>query len=137
MSRAPSNPESLVRHYYECLNRHAFDDALALFAPGAQLRAAGARPRDGVAEIAEFLERAFAPYDRHHDEITRLLVTGSTVVAELTFSGRLENGANISFEALTVFDFEGERIARVSNWTDTHAVRASLAEALTEGGSGG
>jgi ketosteroid isomerase-like protein len=137
MSGATSNPESLVRHYYECLNAHALADALALFAPDAQLRAAGARPRDGVEEIADFLERAFAPYSEHRDEITRLLVTGATVIAELTFTGRLENGATISFDALTVFDLDGERIATVSNWTDTHTVRASLAEALAEGDSAG
>lgn len=130
MTRAPSDLESAVRRYYECLNRHALADVLSLLTPDAKLRAAGARPRDGVEEIADFLERAFAPYAEHRDEITRLLGAGTTVVAELTFTGRLENGAVVTFDALTVFDFEGERIARISNWTDTAAVRSALEKAL-------
>jgi len=48
-------------------------------------------------------------------------------VVEIRFAGALASGARVAFDAVDVFDIDdGGRIARLSSWYDSHAVREQL-----------
>ena len=53
------------------------------------------------------------------------------MTVEIHFTGRLENGAPIEFDAVDVFDLDDEgRIVKLTSWYDSHAVRKTLRAAL-------
>ena len=50
------------------------------------------------------------------------------------FTGELDNGAPMEFDAVDVFDLDGDgRIVKLSSWYDSHAVRKTLRAALADG----
>jgi ketosteroid isomerase-like protein len=120
-------PPEAVDAYFAGVNSERFEDVAALFAPDGALIAPGTPPRRG-ADIAAYFAAALAPYSDHHDEPTRVVVAGQTVTVEIHFTGRTATGAPLEFDAVDVFDFDGEgRIARLSSWYDSHLVRKKLA----------
>ena len=76
-----------------------------------------------------YFERALAPYPEHRDEPGRVLVDGDAAAIEIRFTGRLASGAEVAFDAVDVMDVRDGRIARLTSWYDSHAVRRALAEA--------
>jgi uncharacterized protein len=119
----------LVAAYFERLNADRLDELLDLFHDDAEVVAPGGPPRRGRAEIAAYLRRALAPYPEHRDAPGRVLVDGEAAAIEIRFSGRLANGAEVAFDAVDVMDVREGRIARLTSWYDSHAVRRALAEA--------
>lgn len=122
--------ERVLHAYFDGLNRDDFASVAALFAPDAELRAVGARPRRGPEEIRGYLEAALRPYPVHRDEPTRILLSGDAATVEIAFTGETAAGVPLGFDAVDVFDFDAEgRIVRLTSWYDSHAVRRALAEA--------
>jgi len=119
----------LVAAYFERLNADRLDELLDLFHDDAEVVAPGGPPRRGRAEIAAYLRRALAPYPEHRDAPGRVLVDGEAAAIEIRFTGRLANGAGVAFDAVDVIDVRDGRIARLTSWYDSHAVRRALAEA--------
>ncbi len=63
----------------------------------------------------------------------RIIEAGRTVTVEIHYTGKLENGQPIEFDAIDVFDLDDDgRIVRLSSWYDSHAVRRSLRAALEQ-----
>ena len=57
------------------------------------------------------------------------------MTVEIHFTGRLENGAPIEFDAIDVFDLDDDgRIVKLTSWYDSHAVRKTLRAALEADG---
>jgi hypothetical protein len=107
----------------------------ALFAPEAELIAPGVKPRRGPEEIAPYFARALSAYPVHHDDAKRIVHADGTTTVEIHFTGELDNGAPLEFDAVDVFDFdEQHRIARLLTVYDSHLVRTRLAQA--RGGNG-
>jgi ketosteroid isomerase-like protein len=63
-----------------------------------------------------------AGYAEHEDQPVRRIKDGSTVVVEVSFTGRTTAGRPVAFDAVDVFDLAGPRIRRLSTWYDTAAV---------------
>jgi len=116
-----------VQAYFDAINAEDYAAIDRLFTADAELVAPGVQPRRGPAEIAAYLRATLAPYPDHVDEPTRVIEAGSTVVVEIRFAGALASGARVTFDAVDVFDLAGDgRIARLSSWYDSHAVREQL-----------
>jgi ketosteroid isomerase-like protein len=116
-----------VQAYFDAINGDDYAAIGRLFTAEAELVAPGVHPRRGPAEISEYLRAALAPYPDHVDEPTRIIDAGSTVVVEIRFTGALASGDRVAFDAVDVFDLgDDERIARLSSWYDSHAVREQL-----------
>ena len=115
--------------YFEGLNTERYDDVVALFAGGAELIAPGVSLRSGHEALAEYFRAALRPYPEHRDQPTRVILAESTATVEITFTGALASGERMEFDAVDVFDFdESGKIARLSSWYDSHAVRKRLRE---------
>jgi len=115
-----------VQAYFDAINGEDYAAIDRLFTADAELVAPGTRPLRGPAEITSYLRAALAPYPDHLDEPTRIIEAGSTVVVEIRFAGALASGARVAFDAVDVFDIDDGRIARLSSWYDSHAVREQL-----------
>lgn len=133
-----SDVEATIHAYFEGINAERYDRVAALFAADGVLIAPGIEPRRGAAEIEEYFRSALRLYPEHHDDPTRTIVAGSTATVEIHFTGALESGARMEFDAVDVFDLDDQgRIARLSSWYDSHAVRSQLRAALEAQAAGG
>jgi ketosteroid isomerase-like protein len=119
--------EETVRRYFACLDAEDWAQMRTLWQPDAELRAVGARPRRGADEVVAYFSTLFAPWPRHEDRPTRLIVAGDTIVAEVTFTGTTADGREVSFDAVDVFDLRDGLIARETNWYDIAYARKALA----------
>src|SRR4051794_22331732 len=130
-----TDPGAVVRAYFDGVNEERYADVAALFTPAGEIVAPGAHPR-GREEIARYLAAALRPYPTHHDEPGAPRVAGDVVTVEVHFTGALASGAPLEFDALDVFELEGDGlIARLGTWYDSHLVRGRLAEAMARDGS--
>ncbi|MHB8736481.1 MAG: nuclear transport factor 2 family protein [Terriglobales bacterium] len=118
--------EDPVRSYFTCLDTEDWDAMRELWHVDAELRAVGARPRQGIDEVIEYFAALFAPWPQHRDAPTRVLTSGHTVVAEVQFTGTTADGRDVTFDAVDVFDIEDGQIRRLSNWYDVAYARRIL-----------
>lgn len=122
--------QQAIDAYFAGVNEERYADVAALFAPDGELEAVGARPRRGREEIATYFAAALAPYPDHLDQPTRFLHHDGAATVEITFTGRLANGAPMTFTAVDVFDFDADGlITRLTSWYDSYGVRRRLAAA--------
>jgi hypothetical protein len=63
-----------------------------LWEPDAELVATGARPRRGREDIVAYYPRVLAGYAEHEDRPVRRIKDGSTVVVEVSYTGRTPAG---------------------------------------------
>ena len=125
---------SAVHAYFEGINDERYDDVGALFADDGVLTAPGVSPRVGPEQIAAYFRKALTHYPKHYDDPVRIIEAGSVVTVEIHFTGELENGAPMEFDAVDVFDLDDAgRIVKMSSWYDSHAVRKTLRAALEHG----
>ena len=126
---------STVQAYFQGINDERYDDVGALFAPDGVMIAPGIEPKVGPDAVASYFRAALRLYPEHYDDPTRIIEAGSTVTVEIHFTGRLENGAPMEFDAIDVFDLDDEgRIVKLTSWYDSHAVRKTLRAALEADG---
>jgi ketosteroid isomerase-like protein len=121
-------PRDVIEHYFTCINEERWSEFGSLWHPQAELRAVGGRPRHGRADIEEFFHRLFSPWKQHADIPTRVLPSGNAVTVEVRFEGETPDGRTYGFDAVDVFDVDGEQITRLTNWYDLVLVRKMLAE---------
>jgi hypothetical protein len=127
--------QRVVDAYFDGVNADRFADVAALFAPEAELIAPGVKPRRGPQEIAPYFAQALSAYPVHYDDPRRIVHAEGTTTVEIHFTGELDNGAPLEFDAVDVFDFDDQhRIARLLTLYDSHLVRTRLAQA--RGGDG-
>lgn len=115
-----------VTAYFAAVNAEDWAALADLWEPDAELVATGARPRHGREDIMAFYPRVLAGYGEHEDRPVRRIKDGSTVVVEVSFTGRTTAGRPVAFDAIDVFDLAGPRIRRLSTWYDTAAVRRQV-----------
>jgi ketosteroid isomerase-like protein len=118
-------PEAITT-YFSAINAEDWDRLATIWRDDAELHAVGGRPRKGKDEIVKFYPRTLAPWKDHLDDPTRFVVAGDTVTVEIHFTGRSADGVEVEFDAVDVFDLVDGKIATVTNWYDTSAVRKLL-----------
>ena len=111
-----------VSAYFDAVNAEDWDALAGLWEPDAGLYATGARPRHGREAVLAYYLRVLAGYAEHVDRPGRRITEASTVVVEISFTGRTSQGRPVAFDAIDVFDLSGPRIRRLSTWFDTAAV---------------
>jgi ketosteroid isomerase-like protein len=112
--------------YFRAINSEDLNSLAGLWHKDAVWRAVAARPRRGKDEVLTYYPRVFDLYPDHHDEPTRIIEDGDTIVVEITFNGKTPEGKPITFEAIDVFDLEDGLIKRFSSWFDMDELRAQL-----------
>jgi ketosteroid isomerase-like protein len=116
--------------YFDGINGEDYASVAALFAPAGELVAPGTEVRRGRDAIAAYFAAALRPYPEHLDAPTRFIHAGDTVTVEIHFTGRMASGVPLEFDAVDVFDFDGDGlVGRLSSWYDSYGVRSQLRRA--------
>jgi ketosteroid isomerase-like protein len=113
--------------YFNSLNNERWEEFRDIWHPDADFSAVGARPRHGVDDVLEYFRGVFRPWKVHDDQPVRVLLSGDSATIEVHFKGVAHDGREIEFDAVDVFDLDGGRIRRLSNWYDIELVRRWLA----------
>lgn len=124
----PRTNEEVVRAYFHCLDTEDWVSMRQLWRDDCRLRAVGARPRQGIDDTMGYFSKLFNPWVKHEDRPTRLVVSGDTVVAEVTFYGTTSAGRTVAFDAVDIFDLQGGQIHSFSNWYDIDYARKALSD---------
>jgi ketosteroid isomerase-like protein len=121
----------VVLRYFQCLDTEDWAGMTEIWCEDGKLRAVGARPRDDRDGVIGFFSKLFTPWVKHRDTPTRLVISerDQTVLAEVTFTGTTQDGREVTFDAVDVFDVRDGRIAKLTNWYDIDLARKSLAPA--------
>ena len=128
MSAEISNrsPLAVVKDYFTALNDEDWDLMASVLHPELGLIPSGSRPRIGSDKAIAMFQKIFERFPVHQDNPTRFLQAGNTVVVEITFNGATQDGQEVAFDAVDIFDVEDGRICRLSQWFDTAALAAML-----------
>lgn len=122
--------EATLASYFAGMNAERYDDVAALFTPDARLKAPGTDWVQGLDAVEGYYRAALGPYPEHRDEPTRTIIAEDVATVEIHFSGALASGIRLEFDAVDVFDFASDgRIAKLTSWYDSHAVRSELRDA--------
>jgi ketosteroid isomerase-like protein len=99
----PSQTESLVREYYETVDRGDVNSLLRLFAPEALYRRPGYPDLRGRSDLERFYrEQRVIRSGRH--VIERLLADGLNVAVHGRFQGSLRNGSDVDLRFADFFE---------------------------------
>ncbi len=128
MSTERSNRSALavVKDYFVALNDEDWDLMASVLHPELDLIPSGSRPRIGSDKAIAMFQKIFERFPAHQDNPTRFICDGNTVVVEITFNGATQDGQEVSFVAVDIFDVDNGRISRLSQWFDTAALAAML-----------
>ena len=124
-----STMREIVLRYFRCLDSEDWEGMAEIWCEDGVLRAVGARRRDDRNAVIGYFRKLFTPWVKHEDKPTRLVISerDQTVVAEVTFTGTTQQGRDVDFDAVDVFDFRDGRIAKLSNWYDIDYARKVIA----------
>ena len=114
-----------VRVYFEALNAEDWDSMKVLWSQDSVLQAVGSRPRRGD-DILSYFRLLFASWQTHLEGPTRVVVAGEIVVAEVAFAGVTHSGREVAFDAVDLFDLDGDVIRHLRTWYDLAWVRSQL-----------
>lgn len=115
-----------VKAFFAALNAEDWPRMEATWGASGELRAVGARPRQGRDDIMTYYHGLFGPWPEHHDQPTRVIAAGDAVVVEVEFTGTTTSGKQIRFDAVDVFDLRDGVIQRMTSWYDLAWVRGQL-----------
>ena len=120
------SPLDTVKDYFAALNTEDWDLMASVLHPELDLIPSGSRPRIGSDKAIAMFQKIFERFPVHQDNPTRFLEAGSTVVVEISFAGATQDGQEVAFDAVDIFDVQDGRICRLSQWFDTAALAAML-----------
>lgn len=120
------SPLETVKGYFIALNTEDWELMASVLHPELDLIPSGSRPRIGSDKAIAMFQKIFERFPVHQDNPTRFLVSGNTVVVEISFAGATRDGQEVAFDAVDIFDVEDGRICRLSQWFDTAALAAAL-----------
>ncbi len=120
------SPLAVVKDYFVALNDEDWDLMASVLHPELDLIPSGSRPRNGADKAIAMFQKIFERFPVHQDNPTRFICDDSTVVVEITFNGATQDGQEVSFDAVDIFDVDNGRISRLSQWFDTAALASKL-----------
>src|SRR5947209_16749568 len=80
-------PSTIAEHVYAAYGRGDLDDCLRLFAPDCQVTFPGMPPLTGPEQLRPFLQVQLTAFPNGQHRVRRMIEQGSTVAAELVFTG--------------------------------------------------
>lgn len=119
-----ANPKELVERGTKLFNAHDVNGLADLYSPNGQVLASGGMVAKGRDEIRTFQQSWFQGFPDAKVRSERLIVAGSTVVEEGTFTGTHTGvfptpmgdipptGRKVDGPYVNIFDFEGDRVIR-------------------------
>ncbi|WP_049921978.1 nuclear transport factor 2 family protein [Halopiger djelfimassiliensis] len=115
-----TDPEAIVREYYDLVDADRYDDLVALFADDVRYERPGQPPITGRDELRTFYadER---PLEEGSHEVHDVVVDGSTAAVRGHFSGR-QGGDSVAFDFADFHELEHGHIARRYTFTDRDEV---------------
>lgn len=123
---SPRSALETVKGYFVALNTEDWKLMASVLHPEVDLVPSGSRPRTGSDKAIAMFQKIFERFPEHNDNPTRFICDDSTVVVEITFNGATQDGQEVSFDAVDIFDVDNGRIRRLSQWFDTAALAAAL-----------
>lgn len=115
-----------IPRYFAAINGDDWDGLDDALAPDVVVSPPGMDDVHGLEAAKAHYAGLLAGFPEHVDAPTRYLVSGDSATVEIDFRGRTDDGREVTFAAVDVFDMVADRIARVSIWYDTHGVRRQL-----------
>lgn len=115
-----TDPETVVRNYYDAVDDERYDDLVALFAEDVRYERPGQGAIEGREELREFYLEG-RPLEEGSHEVVDLVVEEETVAVRGTFSGR-QDGGDVAFAFADFHEFEDGKIARRYSFTDRDEV---------------
>lgn len=120
------SPLDTVKDYFVALNTEDWELMASVLHPKLDLIPSGSRPRVGSDKAIAMFQKIFERFPVHQDNPTRFLEAENTVVVEISFAGATQDGQEVAFDAVDIFDVADGRIVRLSQWFDTAALAAAL-----------
>ncbi|WP_160135522.1 nuclear transport factor 2 family protein [Halococcus salsus] len=117
---ATTGPESVVRAYYELVDRDRYDNLMDLFAEDISYERPGQSPIEGRSALREFYESGRPLEDGSH-EIHSVIVEDLTAAVRGSFTGK-QHGEQVRFGFADFHEFENEVITRRYTYTDRDEV---------------
>lgn len=117
---------SVVQRYFHCVNSDDWDGLRELWHPECVTTPVDGSQRHGVDEVLRLYPLILAPFPVHLDDPTRILVSGDSATVEIHFTGTLQDGRVVEFDALDVFDLEDGLIRRLRYWYDSAPILAQI-----------
>lgn len=111
-----------VQAYFDAINHDDWDRLEEALREDVVVRPPGMAPVHGLAAAKVHYAKLLSGFPEHVDEPTRVLLAGDSVVVEIDFRGRTDQGKDVEFQAVDVFDLVDGKIARVRIWYDTREV---------------
>lgn len=124
--KSKRSPLETVKDYFTALNTEDWALMASVLDPELDLVPSGSRPRTGSDKAIAMFQKIFERFPVHQDNPTRFICDNSTVVVEITFNGATQDGRELSFDAVDIFDVRDGRICGLSQWFDTAALAATL-----------
>ncbi|WP_224447356.1 nuclear transport factor 2 family protein [Haloprofundus salilacus] len=115
-----TEPESVVREYYDLVDAGQYDDLVALFNEDVRYERPGQDAIEGRDALLTFYEDG-RPLENGSHDVHDVVVDGDTVAVRGTFAGE-QNGDAVEFGFADFHVFEGDEIARRYTFTDRDEV---------------
>jgi len=115
-----TDPESIVRQYYEFVDAGRYDDLVALFAENIRYERPGQDAIKGRDALREFYESG-RPLENGSHEVHDVIVDGTTAAVRGSFTGT-QDGERVGFGFADFHELENGTIARRYTFTDRDEV---------------
>lgn len=127
---AGERTEKLIEALHRLESEGDLEPMVSLFAPDAELQTPTNHPLERGPEGARHFWDAYRRTFREvHSEIRRVYECGDSAVLEWTTRGRTTAGADITYEGVSIADFEDDRIRRFRSYFDPRRLGAAISSA--------
>lgn len=116
----PTDPESVVRQYYDLVDAGRYDELVSLFAETVRYERPGQDAIEGHDALREFYESGRPLEDGSH-EVHDVIVDGTTAAVRGSFTGT-QHGERVEFGFADIHELENGEIARRYTFTDRDEV---------------
>jgi ketosteroid isomerase-like protein len=125
------NTREVVQAYFDRMNSEDWEGLGELFHAEAELEAPGFPRQRGRDTVRTYFRQALSIYPKHYDDPVRIVVAGDTATVNIHYEGTLNNGHQLSFDAVDVFDMRDGLIGELTSWYDSYEVRRALLRGRT------
>jgi ketosteroid isomerase-like protein len=116
----------IVTTYFDCVNNDKWEALRDLWHPECVTTPLEGPQLQGVDAVMALYPELLAPFPVHFDDPRRILVSGDSATVEIHFTGTMESGRVIEFDALDVFDTQDGKIRSLRYWYNPGPIIAAM-----------